>query len=461
MRHRLAWLLATVLAMVGTAQAAAGAVAAQPEKDLAQAATAFFKDAGPGGVVLVTRGDRVLLRQAYGLSDVENDVPMQPASALRLASVTKQFTAVAVLQLVQAGKLELDATLLSLDPALRGPMAKVTVRQLLTQTSGIKNVSSIPASRAARREDTDAVHLIGYFRDLPLEFVPGTRFRYSNSNYIVLTHLIERVTGQPYADYLQQAIFQPLGMTHTRYDDHLAVIPHRARGYRRAGQALQNADFISMSQPQGAGGLISTVDDLAIWHRALRDARLLPAAAIAQAMAKTRLADGRLSPYGFGWIIGQANGLLDVEHGGFINGFNSYVVRIGEPDVFVVVLTNAEFLDPTTLAVRLAAMAAGRPYPGIDPAHALPPGRTGQYRFADGTRVLAQVEGRLQLQHDGEDALPLQAHTDGRYYLDGGLDALSFGQDRDGRPTMILHDRLMGDSTGVREADAPIGSTVP
>ncbi|NYF22088.1 CubicO group peptidase (beta-lactamase class C family) [Xanthomonas sp. JAI131] len=461
MTHRLTWLLAAVLAMAGTAHAATGAVAAPAEAGLAQAATDFFKDAGPGGVVLVTRGDRVLLRQAYGMSDMENGVPMQPESALRLASVTKQFTAVAVLQLVQAGKLDLEATLLSLDPALHGPLANVTVRQLLTHTSGIKNVSSIPASRAARREDTDAMRLIGYFQDLPLEFAPGTRFRYSNSNYIVLTHLIERLAGQPYAAYMQQAIFQPLGMTHTRYDDHLALIPHRAHGYRRAGQALQNADFIGMSQPQGAGGLISSVDDLAIWHRALRDATLLPAAALAQAMAKTRLADGTLSPYGFGWIIGQANGLPDVEHGGFINGFNSYVVRIGEPDVFVAVLTNAEFLDPTTLAVRLAAMAAGRAYPGTDPAHALPPGRTGQYRFADGVRVLAQVDGRLQLQRDGEDPLPLQAHADGRYYLDGGLDALSFGQDRDGRPTMTLHDRLLGDSSGVREADAATGSTVP
>ncbi|MFC7521731.1 serine hydrolase domain-containing protein [Xanthomonas populi] len=155
-------------------------------------------------------------------------------AALRLASVSKQFTAVAVLQLVQAGTLRLDATPVSLDPALSGPLAKVTVQQLRTQTSGIKNISSIAASRAARREDTDALGLMNYFEELPPEFDPGTRFGYSNSNYIVLTHLIERVSGQPYASYLQPSVFQPLGMQHTRYDNHLAVIAKRPQGYRRS-----------------------------------------------------------------------------------------------------------------------------------------------------------------------------------------------------------------------------------
>jgi CubicO group peptidase (beta-lactamase class C family) len=459
-------LLATALAFAGTTQAKEALPAKATTDALAREAAAFFKDQQPGGVVLVTRRDEVLLRQAYGSADIENGVAMRPDAALRLASVSKQFTAVAVLQLVQAGKLRLDSTVASLDPALNGPLAAVTVRQLLTHTSGIKNISSIPASKAARREEADALSLMGYFKDLPLEFVPGTRFRYSNSNYIVLTHLIQRVSGQSYAAYVQQAIFQPLGMRNTRYDDHLAVIAGRAHGYRRVKGALQNADFISMSQPQGAGGLISTADDLAIWHRALRDGALLPASVLAQATAKTILADGKSSPYGFGWIIGQVQGVADVEHGGFINGFNSYVVRLKEPDVFVTVLTNAEFLDPTNLSLRLAAIAAGKPYAPAVAASEKDTVWLGRYVLADGdVRVLSQVNGALQLQREGDEPIAVSPHADGRYYLDGGLDCLSFAMADDGRAVMTLHDRLMGDSIGRREpaaaATPATGSATP
>lgn len=459
-------LLATTLAMTGMAGAKEGPTEKATREALVREADAFFNGQQPGGVVLVTRGDEILLRQAYGLADIENGVAMRPEAAMRLASVSKQFTAVAVLQLVQAGQLSLGATLGALDPALEGPMSKVTVQQLLTHTSGIKNISSIPASRAARREEADALGLIGYFKDLPLEFAPGSRFRYSNSNYIVLTHLIQRVSGQPYASYMRQAIFQPLGMRHTRYDNHLAVIAGRAHGYRRAQGELQNADFISMSQPQGAGGLISTVDDLAIWHRALRDGTLLPAPLLAQAMARTVLADGTLSPYGFGWIIGQANNVPDVEHGGFINGFNSYVVRLKAPDVFVTVLTNAEFLDPTTLTVRLAAIAAGKAYAPSVTASESDKVWLGRYRLGkDDVRVLSWADGKLQLLREGEDPIAVGPDGEGRYYLDGGLDYLSFATANDGQAAMTLHDRLMGETVGRREpatADASAtGSTVP
>lgn len=456
MKHFTWLLLATTLSLAGNAVAAAPDASAPAA--LAREAAAFFRDQQPGGVVLVTRGNEVLLRQAYGLADVENAVSMRPEAALRLASVSKQFTAVGVLQLVKAGTLRLDATLVSIDPTLNGPLAQVTVQQLLTHTAGVKNVSSIPASRAARREDTDTAGLLAWFKDLPLEFAPGTRFRYSNSNYILLTHVIQHVTGQRYADYMQAAVFRPLGMNHTRYDDHLAIIAGRAHGYRRRDGQLQNADFISMSQPQGAGGLISTVDDLAIWHRALRDDRLLPAALRAQAMGRTALADGTTSPYGFGWIIGQVQGSADVEHGGFINGFNSYVVQLRAPDVFATVLTNAEFLDPTQLTVRLAAIAAGTPYGTAVAVRSEDRAWVGRYVLADDdVRQLSVTADGLHLLREGDDETPVAVAPadDGRYYLDGGADYLSFAIGTDGRATMTLHDRLMGESRGVRE---PAGS---
>ena len=278
----------------------------------------------------------------------------------------------------------------------------------------------------------------------------------------MLTHLIQRLSAQSYAEYMQQAIFQPLGMQHTRYDTHLAIIPGRAHGYRKAQGVLQNADFISMTQPQGAGGLISTVDDLARWHQALRDGTLVPAALLAQAMSKTVLADGKASPYGFGWIIGQVQGVADVEHGGFINGFNSYVVQLKAPDVFATVLTNAEFLDPTTLTVRLAAIAADVPYAATVAPSAKDAVWLGRYVLAeDDVRVLSLVDGHLQLlrQGEGEEPVAVSPGTDDRYYLDGGLDALSFATADDGRAVMTLHDRLMGDTVGYRAPTAAAPAT--
>lgn len=432
--------------------ALAGAASTPVVAQLEQRAAAFFKDAGPGGVVLVKRGDQVLLRRGYGLADLENAVPMRADAVFPLASATKQFTSMAVLELVEAGKLTLDQRIGDIDPTLPPTIAAVSVRQLLTHTSGIKNISSIEASRAARRNEADAQSLIGFFAGLPLEFPPGSQFRYSNSNYIVLTRLIELLSGQSYADYLGATIFKPLGMTHTRYGSHLALIPSRARGYQQDdGGAWLNAEFISMSQPQGAGGLVSSVDDLARWDAALNGGELVDPKLLAQAFEPVQLTDASTQPYGFGWVIGEVQGAPSVEHGGFINGFNSQILRLPQQQILVTVLTNAEPLYPADLSVELAAIALGQPYDKTLAADSDPEPWLGRYQFAgDVQRDILLVDGRLHSQRVGADAIPLLHAADGRHYLGEGLDYVRFAKGQDGRPTMTLHERYFGDSVGVR-----------
>lgn len=317
----------TLLALSG-GPAPAGSRTPDLSRQLEQRADQFFAGSRPGGVVLVRRGDELLLRKAYGLADVENQVPMRADAVFRLASASKQFTAMAILKLVEAGKFTLDQRIGTLDRSLPAAIGKVTLRQLLTHTSGIRNISSIPESRAARRNEATAQELLAFFQNLPPDFEPGSRFSYSNSNYILLTRLIELHSGQSYAGFLDTQLFKPLGMHQTRYGSDLDLIPRRAAGYQQDAQGqLLNAEFISMSQPQGAGGLVSSVDDLARWDQALYGTSLVRPALLTEAFRKVRLKDGSTQPYGFGWVLGEVQGLPSQEHGGFINGFNSGCCR--------------------------------------------------------------------------------------------------------------------------------------
>lgn len=443
-----------LLAALLASAAAIGQPAQPTTNQLQLKSDGFFAQSQPGGVVLVRKGEEVLLRKAYGLADIENQLPMKPESVFRLASATKQFTAVAILQLVDAGKLRLDQPIASVLTTLPAPIGAVTVQQLLTHTSGIRNISSIAESRAARRNEATADELIAFFSDRPLEFAPGTRFNYSNSNYILLSRLIEQVTGASYADHLQRAIFAPLGMTATRYGSHTALIPNRAQGYQQDDDGrLLNADFISMTQPQGAGGLVTTVDDLGRWDAALYGDRLVPPSLLAQAFRKVTLSDGTEQPYGFGWIVSAVQGAPSVEHSGFINGFNAYLLRIPADRVFVAILTNAEFLSPDDLAVELAAIAIGRAYektPGVAIASEQ---WLGRYDFGqDVLRDIVLVNGKLHSQRVGSDPIELKHTADGRFYLDDGLDYVRFARRSDGTRAMTLHNRLMGESVGVEQA---------
>jgi len=424
------------------------------EAQLELRAAQFFKPGEPGGVVLVKRGDEILLRQAYGLADLENQLPLRADGVFPLASATKQFTSMAVLKLVEAGKLTLDQRIGELDPTLPKAIAAVSVRQLLTHTSGIKNISSIEASRAARRNEADAKSLIGFFAELPLEFPSGSQFRYSNSNYIVLTRLIEVLSGQSYPDYLRTTIFEPLGMSHTRYGSHIALIPGRVHGYQQDDSgAWLNAEFISMSQPQGAGGLLSNVDDLARWDAALSSGKLVDPKLQAQAFQPVKLSDASTQPYGFGWVISGVQGTPSVEHGGFINGFNSQILRVPSQQILVTVLTNAESLYPADLSVELAAIALGQPYDKTPAAATDAKAWLGRYQFAgEVQRDVLLIDGRLHSQYVGADPIPLLHAADDRYYLGEGLDYVRFAKDQDGRPTMTLHERYFGDSVGVRES---------
>ncbi len=390
------------------AQAAAATPAAAQVVDpsLASVDSAFaatYPAGGPGAVVLVARDGRVLMRKAYGMADLELGVPMRPEHVLRLGSMTKQFTAVGVLMLVDEGKLSLDDDVTKFFPDYPTHGRHITVEHLLTHTSGIRSYTSIPAWQAAQRTDMTPAQLVAVFRDQPMDFAPGEDWRYNNSGYALLGAIIEKVSGQSYADYLRARIFEPLGMRDTRVETQ-ALIPRRAHGYAvGTGRVVANAGYISMTGPYAAGALVSTVDDLFRWGQAVAAGRMLRPETWRRAFTPFRLADGRDSGYGYGWFIGRLAGQPTREHGGDIDGFSSDGVWIPSAKLQVFVLSNVErsFADPARMSARIAERVLGVP---AAPAAADVPAAAldelvGVYRAGQGDpRVVTREGTRLFVQ---------------------------------------------------------------
>ena len=286
------------------------------------------------GSVLVARDGKVLLKKGYGLANAEWDIANTPATKFRLGSITKQFTAMAVLQLEQQGKLAVN------DPACKyvencpAAWQPITIHHLLTHTSGIPNFTSFPDYVLTMHEPSPPKDTLKRVRDKPLVFDPGTKWQYSNSGYVLLGYIIEKVAGMPYADFLKKNIFDPLGMKDTGYERWMDVLPHRAAGYERGPGGLRNARYLDMTIPHAAGALYSTVEDLYTWDRALYTEKLLPRAAMARYFTPFK------ERYAYGWAVSKFEGMDTVQHGGGINGFSTYIIRVPARNLVVVVLDN-------------------------------------------------------------------------------------------------------------------------
>jgi CubicO group peptidase (beta-lactamase class C family) len=328
--------------------------------------------------VVVVKDGQPVYRAAVGMASLELGVPLRPESVLRIGSVTKQFTSAAVMMLVEQGKLALQDDLTKFFPDYPTHGNHITVEHLLTHTSGIKSYTGLPGWRGAWGRDFSTTGLIDFFKNEPMDFEPGEKYAYNNSAYFLLGVVIEKVSGTTYADFVGKNIFTPLGMTRTRYGDTGPLVEGRAQGYAREGSAYTNAPYLSMSQPGAAGGLVSTVDDLAKWDAAVSAGKLLTPASWQRIFTPYRLKNGKSTGYGFGWQIGSFEGRPVYEHGGGIHGFSAYVARLPEDHVYVAVLSNCSSTNTAGLARKLAALAAGKPL--VDPpAVALPPSALAEY----------------------------------------------------------------------------------
>jgi len=392
--------------------------------------TAAYRPDEPGAAVRVQRGNEALLRKGYGMADVELDVSASPDMVFQLCSVTKQFTAVAVLKLAAEGQIDLDAPLQRYLPDYPPPGAAATIHQLLTHTAGIPSYTSDPAFWRAACQPRELDELIATWRNEPLDFPPGTDWNYSNSGYVLLGKVIEVVSGLNYARFIEERIAAPLGLKNTMFGDAARIIPGRVRGYDHEGGEYRNTPWVSLSLAHAAGGLLSSVDDIVGWNAALFGSeRLLSDEWRQQLLAPAVLADGRSTSYACGFELHTLAGHRMLAHGGGGGGFAAFVAYVPDADLTVVVLSNRAGGGPSPqgLAQRAAALVLGIPleeHRQLDLSQAIEIRDTslldalaGRYELAPGFSVEVRREAdALLIQPTGQPALRLYPQSESRWF---------------------------------------------
>lgn len=310
----------------------------------------------PGLALAVVRDGQIIKAKGYGWANVELDVPVKPETIFQTGSVGKQFTASAVMMLVEEGKVGLDDPVSKYFSDAPTTWKDITIRNLLTHTSGIPDYTEKVIDL---RKDYTEPQMLKIFETLPLNFAPGEKWSYSNTGYVLLGILIHRVTGQFYGDFLHDRIFQPLGMTSTHIISESDIIPNRSSGYRLVKGALKNQEWVSPSLNTTAdGALYTNVLDMAKWDAALRAGKLLKESSFQQMYTPVTLKSGKPYPYGFGWDISEAGGHRLLQHGGAWQGFTTFIARYDEDALTVIVLTNldSEHSNPGKIAHHIASI---------------------------------------------------------------------------------------------------------
>ena len=401
----------------------------------------FYHLDAPGAAVLVARGDQVLYRGARGLADVNAGTPLTPDAVFRIGSISKQFAAAGLLKLVEAGKLSLNDPLSKFVTDF--PNGKhITVLELLNHTSGVKDYTHIAAWRNGPIEkDVSTAQLIATFKDAKPDFAPGEDWAYDNSGYALVGAVIEAVSGQSWHAYLRTALFEPLGLTHTGYGADPKFVAQQVHGYSLDEGKVVPAKVISMTIPNAAGGLVSTLDDLLKWNRALHEGRVLKSATYTQMI--TPVGKAVQANYGFGIELQTVQGQPMLEHSGGIFGFESMLEYVPGADITVVVLQNNDSNDdnkgPDMIARKLAAAALGEPYPESTPIAvntATLKQFEGVYRIdKHSARVLRVVDGKLTAQRTGGQRSVLVPIAADEFLYSNGLDRFTAERDAAGTVT--------------------------
>lgn len=379
--------------VLGSAAAAALCLAASPAaaEDLPRLETQVERYLQPllatnnfSGVILVARGDEILLHEGYGRASIEHDVPNGPQTVFQIASVSKPFTAAAIQLLSEQGRLDLRAPLSAVLPDYPNG-ERLTVHHLLTHTSGIPNINDFPEYDEIQRRPHSPAELVAHFRDRPLEFEPGSRYAYSNSNYNLLALIVEHVSGADFGTFMRTAIFDPLALRETGHHGSAAqIVAHIATGYAPAGSVgLERAAYVDWSVKTGNGSLYSTAADLLRFIRAIHRGRLLSRGSLAQTFAE------HMPNIGYGWFLSRANGRAIHHVNGRSPGWSAQADHYVDDEVTVIVLSNTYVSVTTDIARAAGALAFGlapEPMPALRPepldADAVA-ALTGDYQFGE------------------------------------------------------------------------------
>ncbi len=395
------------------------------------------------GSALVAREGKVIFSKGYGFANVELDVPNTPQTKFRLGSITKQFTAAAILLLQERGKLSVQDPICKYFDNCPAAWSEVTIHHLLSHTGGIPNFTSFPDYAPKMMMPVTTREMIARFKDKPLDFKPGEKWSYSNSGYFLLGYIIEKAAGESYESFLQKNVFDPLKMTNTGYDHHDTILKQRATGYSLVKGKTVNSSYLDMTQPYSAGSLYSTAEDLFVWNEALYSGKLL----------SERSRQAMLTPvkneYAYGLSVQTKSGRKTISHGGGINGFSTFIVRLVDDKVTIVVLRNADYgiPGPGQLSVDLTAIVFGEKYEipaatnevKVDPR--IYDAYVGRYELAPNFILTISKEGgRLMAQATGQPQFELFPESETKFFLKVVDAKVTFVKDDTGKVThLILH----------------------
>lgn len=425
------------------------------EADISGLLSDLYPDDGPGVSALLYKGDEVLYSGGQGLANIEHNIAIGSETVFRIGSITKQFTSAGIMLLNEEGKLEIDDPITKFFPDYPMNGHIITVRHLLTHTSGIKSYTSMENFMDVVKDDMTVEEMIDHFKNEPMDFAPGEKYLYNNSGYFMLGAIIEHLSGQTYEDFIEGRIFTPLGMEASYYGNFNKIIPNRATGYGMDDTGLINSNYMSMSLPYAAGSLISTVGDLMKWNRALFSGAVVAEASLVQMITPFTLNDGEISNYGFGLGIRTFKGQPMITHSGGIPGFITNGAYLPESDMYVTVLGNTGFQSRGYESNKMLALALGDPYPEVTPISvegSILEKYVGTYASDAGLSFSVSLAGEdLALSMNDGDAANLIAVSNTTFYMknsfvhfaftesEAGDAALTFYQDDEGGEGMLAN----------------------
>jgi CubicO group peptidase (beta-lactamase class C family) len=393
------------------------------------------------GSVLVARDGKVVFRKGYGMANVELDVPNAPETRFRLGSITKQFTAAAILLLQERGKLNVTDPICKYFDPCPSAWSEITIHHLLSHTGGVPNFTSFPDYMPKMMLPVTTTEMIARFKDKPLDFKPGEKWNYSNSGYFLLGAIIEKASGESYETFLQKNIFDPLKLTGTGYDHFDAILKHRATGYSMSKGKMVNSAFLDMRQPYSAGSLYSTVEDLFRWNEALFEGKVVSAKSFEMMTTPVK------NNYAYGLGVETKFNRKMVTHGGGINGFSTFIARFPDEKVTIVVLRNADYgiPGPGRISQDLAAILFGEKYEipaavaevKVDPK--ILDAYVGQYQLAPNFTITISKEGDLLMaQATGQPKITLYAQAEAVFFSKAVDLKMTFVRGDDGKVTHLV-----------------------
>ena len=375
------------------------------------------------GSILVARNGSPVVSKGYGMANYEQSVPNTPQTMFRLASITKQFTAAAIMILQERGKLNTNDSVCKYFSDCPTVWQPITIRHLLTQTSGIATYSGRFELQSSGVGESRA-KMFDLIKSKPLEFVPGEKMKYGNSSYYLLGLIIERTSGKSYADFVQENIFTPLGMKRSGYDEADRVAKKRADGYRWQGDSFVNARYVNYTTPNMAGGLYSTTEDLLLWDKALYTEKILSRESLDEMFTPFKdLTPGK--GYAYGWYTTKRFNRQEIAHGGNTSGFINYIARFPAERVTVIVLSNNETGSSGRIANDLSAIVFGAPYKiprerkAIAVASSVLDKYVGQYQvqLPPITFTITNENGKLMAQRDSQPKTEMFAESETDFFL--------------------------------------------